>query len=321
MTEYNKSKQLYITSFDYPLNSVKNLFFKRQTFDLLYKKKECNVKMFIGSDWSIIGSGLIFYGPNDLKIVYTISKIEKHDFEYTIKYLVTHINNQKSDKNIELVLSLISNTSNNTTIIEYKFEYRKDTDYDYIKSMLDISLIQKILNQFCFDADHLFKSFNKENLNNKESLILNHSFIIHKNYKEAFNFFYNQENIAKSIKTDNIWEINKEKDPDNDYINFSVKINKNIKINYKVVSITEDKNKILIIYDKTANSFPALNAYIKLEFIYLANDICFFMYETHLPININSSLFNTISNYIYYCNHKSKVFFETHAKNINNKII
>ena len=87
MTSYN-SKQLYITSFDYPLNSVKTLFFKRETFDLLYKKKECSIKMFIGSDWSIVGSGFKFYGPKDLKIVYTISNIEKHDFEYISKLLV-----------------------------------------------------------------------------------------------------------------------------------------------------------------------------------------------------------------------------------------
>ena len=87
-------------------------------------------------------------------------------------------------------------------------------------------------------------------------------------------------------------------------------INKNIKIVYKIVSLKEDKNKIEIIYNKTANSFQALNAYIKMEFINLSKDTCFFLYETHLPININSSLFNTISNYLYYCNKKSIIYFE-----------
>ena len=178
----NNSKQLYITSFDYPLNSVKKLFFKRQTFDLLYKKKECNIKMFIGSDWSIIGSGFQFNGPNDLKVVYTITKIVIGDFEHINKYLVTHVNSQKSDKNIELVLSLISNTSNNSTVIEYRLEYEKESDYDYIMNLVDIKLLQKILSQFCFDAKDLFKTFNLEKLNNSELLILNHSFIIHKNY-------------------------------------------------------------------------------------------------------------------------------------------
>ena len=308
----NISKQLYITNFDYPLNSVKTLFFKRQTFDLLYKKKECNIKMFIGSDWSIIGSGFQFHGPNDLKLVYTVSKIEKHDFEYISKYLVTHINSIKSDKNIKLVLSLISNTSNNTTIIEYRLEYEKESDYDYIMNLVDIKLLKKILNQFCFDAKDLFKTFNLEKQINSELLILNHSFIIHKNYKEAFNFFYNFENIAKSLKTEGAWKIKKEnKENDNEnYLNFSVDINKNIKIHYKEVSISEDKNKIEIIYDKTENSLPSLNEFIKLGFFNISKEICFFLYETHLPININSSLFNTISDYVYYCNKKRKIYFE-----------
>ena len=315
----NNSKQLYITSFDYPLNSVKKLFFKRQTFDLLYKKKECNVKMFIGSDWSIIGSGFQFNGPNDLKVVYTITKIVIGDFEHISKYLVTHVNSQKSDKNIELVLSLISNTSNNSTVIEYRLEYEKESDYDYIIKLIDISLIQKILSKFCFDANDLFKRYNVENINNSEFLKINHSFIIQKNYKEAFNFYYNWENIAKSLQTEDIWKINQVHNENVDNPNhksFSVNINKNIKILYKIVSLKYDKNKIEIIYNKTANSFPALNAYIKMEFINLSKDTCFFLYETHLPININSSLFNTISNYLYYCNKKSKNYFEKLNKNL-----
>ena len=142
---------------------------------------------------------------------------------------------------------------------------------------------------------------------------MNHSFIIQKNYKEAFNFYYNWENIAKSLQTEDIWKINQENnqnDTNSNYKSFSVNINKNIKIVYKIVSLKEDKNKIEIIYNKTANSFQALNAYIKMEFINLSKDTCFFLYETHLPININSSLFNTISNYLYYCNKKSKIYFE-----------
>ena len=317
MTNCN-SKQLYITSFDYPLNSVTTLLFKRQTFDLLYKNKEYTIKMFIGSDWSIIGSGFQFDGLNDLKIVYTISRIVKDDFEHISKFLITHINSQKSDKNIELVLSLISNTYNNSTVIEYRFEYEKESDFDNLLKIIDIQLIQKTLSKFCFDAKDVFKFYNIENLNNSESLKLNHSFIIKKNYKEAFNFFYNWENIAKSLKTEDIWEIKEDnnQDDNSNYKNFSVNINKNIKIHYKVVSINKNKDKIEIIYDKTANSFPALNAYIKIEFINLSEESCFFMYETHLPININSSLFNNISNYLYYCNKKSKNYFEKSSKNL-----
>ena len=309
------SKQLYITSFDYPLNSVKAIFFKNETFDLLYKKKECFVKMFIGSDWSIIGSGFCYFGPNNIKLVYKVSQIEIHDFEYINKYLLTHINDEKNEKYAELVLSLISNTSNNSTVIEYRLEYEKDSDYEYINKTIDISLMKKILSQFCSEVKNLFKNYNKENmnkLNNIESLKVNHSFIIKKNYKEAFNFFYNWENIAKSIKTDSVWIIKRENEQNDNfkYKNFSVIINENIKTHYQISSINEEKDKIEIVYNKTANSFPALNTYIKLEFINLSKDVCYFLYETHLPINITSSVFNTISDYVYYCNKKSKDYFE-----------
>ena len=314
----NNSKQLYITSFDYPLNSITTLFFKRQTFDLLYKKKDYNIKMFIGSDWSIIGSGFQFNGPNNLIMVFTISGIVKDDFEYISKYLVTHINSQKIDKNIELVVSFFSNTYNNTTVIEYRLEYEKESDCDYIFKLINISIIQEILSKFCFEAKALFKAFTNENLNNTESLKINHSFLIQKSYKEAFNFFYNWKNISKSLKTEDIWEIKEDNNPNenSNYKNFSIYINKNINIHYKVVSIKEDKNKIEIIYDKTSNSFPALNAFIKMEFINLSNNSCIFMYETGLPININSSLFNSISSYLYYCNNKSKIYIEKSSKNI-----
>ena len=309
------SKQLYITSFDYPLNSVKALFFKSQTFDLLYKKEECFIKMFIGSDWSIIDSGFCYFGPNNIKLVYKVSKIDIHDFEYINKYLLTHINDEKNEKYIELVLSLICNTSNNSTIIEYRLEYEKESDFEYFNNIIDISLMKKILFQFCSEVKNLFKNYNKENmnkLNNIESLKVNHSFIIKKNYKEAFNFFYNWENIAKSIKTDGVWIIKRENEPNDNsnYKNFSVIINENIKTHYQISSINEEKDKIEIVYNKTANSSPALNTYIKLEFINLSKDVCYFLYETHLPINITSSVFNTISDYVYYCNKKSKDYFE-----------
>ena len=311
------SKQLYITSFNYPLNSVKSLLFKSQTFDLLYKNKEFSIKMFIGSDWSIIGSGFSFLGPNNLKIVFIVSNVEIDDFEYINKYSITHINGKKNEKNAAIVLNLISNTSNNSTVIEYRLEYDKESDFEYITNLLDISLTRKILIHFCNGASGLFKKYDKENPNNKESLKINHSFTIKKNYKDAFNFYYNWENIAKSLKTDKIWIIKREheqKDNPN-YNNFSVIINENIKIHYKVVSIYEDKNKIEIVYKKTCNSFPALNDYIKFSFFNISKDLCFFLYETHLPINTNSYLFNNCANYLFYCNNKSKVYFEKMIKN------
>ena len=311
------SNQLYITTFNYPLNSVKTLLFKSQTFDLLYKNKEFSIKMFIGSDWSIVGSGFSFCGPNNLTIVYTVSEIEIDDFATINKFSMAYINSKKNEKNVAIVLNLISNTSNNSTVIEYRLEYENKSDFEYISNILDISLIKNIIKKFCDGASGIFKKYVKENPNNKESLKINHSFTIHKNYKDAFNFYYNFENIAKSLKTDKIWIIKFENEENDnpEYNNFSVIIKENIKMHYKVVSIYEDKVKIEIIYKKTSNSCPALNEYIKFAFFNISKNLCFFLYETHLPINTNSLVFNTTAKYLYYCNNKSKIYFEKNNKN------
>ena len=65
-----------------------------------------------------------------------------------------------------------------------------------------------------------------------------------------------------------------------------------------------------IVYSKTSNSFPSLNNYIKFSFFNIANDICFFLYETHLPFNIASSIYKTVSYYLFYCNNQSRNYIE-----------
>jgi len=321
-----KSIQLYITSFAYPLDSVKTIFFKNQTLDLLCKSKDFYIKKFIGSDWSIIDSGFIFSGPNNLNVVFTVSKIERNDFNIINKYAITYLNGIKINNNLEIVLSLINNTIDSSTIIEFRLDYEKDSDFQNIKEIVKISLIKKILSQLCFNIYSLFKLYDKTFKNNNDSLIIYHSFIMNKYYKDAFDFFYNWNNIAKSLKTDKVWKIiseNEEGDNKN-YKNFSIIINENIKIHYKVTSLEEKKDeKIEIVYSKTGNSFPALNNYIKISFFNIAKGICYFLYETHLPINTASSIFQTSSNYVYYCNKKSKTYCENlinnKNKNVNNK--
>lgn len=302
----NKLKQLYITSFEYPLDSVYSIIFKKETFNLLCQKKDFNIKKFIGSDWPILGSGFIFSGPKNLNVVFTVSGIEKNDFNIINRYQINFINGIKNDNNLEIVMSLIKNTIDYSTIVEFCLEYQKDSDLLYLNQFIDFPFINEIISKFCNELKSLFKAYN-------DSLVINHSFLITKNYKDTFNFFYNWNNMAKSLKTDKIWKIiseNEEEDNKN-YKNFSIIINENIKIHYRIVSIEEKKDeKIEIVYSKTGNSFPALNEYIKFSFFNIAKDICYFLYETHLPINISASLFQTSSNYVYYCNKKSKNYFE-----------
>jgi hypothetical protein len=301
-------KQLYITSFAYPLDAVKTIFYGQKTLDLLCKSQDFCIKKFLGSDWSIIGSGFMFSLPNNFNAVFTVSNIESNDFNIINKYKITYLNEKKSNNNLEIVVSLINNTIDYSTIIEFSLYFENDSDIEVI----DFSLIKNILSQICYKINSLFKIYDKED-KNKISLVVNHSFIIKKYYKDAFNFYYNWNNMAKSLKTEKVWKIKSEnlKDDDIRFQNFSIIINENIKIHYRVMSIEEEKDKkIEIIYNKTGNSFPALNNYIKFSFFHIAKDICYFLYETHLPINTSSSIFQTSSNYVYYCNKKSKNYFE-----------
>ena len=138
-------------------------------------------------------------------------------------------------------------------------------------------------------------------------IILNQSFIIKKNYKDAFNFFYNWNNIAKALKTDKGWKIVNEENYEKDkqqYKNLYILINNDIRINYRVKSINEVKNeKIEIVYDKSGKNYvPALNNYIKFTFFNINSELTLFLYETHLPFNIASSIYKTVSYYLFYCN-------------------
>jgi hypothetical protein len=307
-----KSKQLYIISFEYPLDSISKFVFNSQINELICKKENFYIKKFIGSDWSIIDSGFIFSGPNNFNITYTLSFIERNDFCAINKFSINHINNIKNNNYIALVFSLISNTMDYSSIMEFRLEFENNVDLKFIEDFIEKSLIKEIISSYSNRLKSLLKSFN--NKDNNESLLINHSFIIRKYYKDAFNFFYNWNNIAKSLKTDKVWKIineNEEKD-DKNFQNFTVIINENTKIHYRIVSIKEEKGeKIEIVYNKTSNSFPALNNYIKLIFFNIDKDVCFFLYETNFPINISSSLLHTASNYLYYCNRKSKIYFET----------
>jgi hypothetical protein len=314
----NQSKQLYIESYAYTLDTLKYIYFDNNTYDSLFKSDDFYIKKFIGSDWLIIGSGFHFSYKNNINFVFIVSDIIKNDFNYIIKYSITHINNIKNNSNINVIFSFIKNTSDSSTIVEFRLEYEKDSDIQYLEKYIAISLIKQMLSQICFRINSLFKLYNTKGIN--KYITIKHSFIIKKYYKDVFNFFYNLNNIAKSLETDKIWKIKNENENDDNinYKNFSIIIKNNIKLHYKVISLNEEKNhKIEIVYKKTGNSFPALNDYIKYSFFNIGKDICFSLYETHLPINISSIIFQICFNYIYYCNKKSKKYFENLDKNKN----
>lgn len=308
--EKKKTKQIYIYQFDHPFEALLGIFSKYETMELICKDEDFKIKKFIGSDWSIKDSGFIYYDTNNQNIAFALKNIEKNDFNRKNIFQISHINGKQFRNEIYFIGSLIRNTSNNSTIMEFRLEYNYDSELDELEKYVKISEVKKIIMKIYSKIDVIIQDpFYK---NSNTIIIINHSFIIKKNYKDAFNFFYNWNNLAKSIKTDKSWKIfNENNNEKKKYKDFSILINENIKINYQVINIEEVKNKkIEISYRKTSNSSPALNDYIKFSFFYLAKDICFFLYETHLPINISSSIYQTTSSYVYYCNKKSKNYIE-----------
>ena len=305
----NKTKQIKIVKFDHPFESILQILYKDETsfFDDICLNNSFKIKKFLGSDWSIKDSGFIFYGPNNLDVVFSLINIEKTDFNRINKYLITHINGIKYNKLLNVLFSIIKNTTDNTTIIEFRIDYDTDDALDDLLEYIKIPFIQNIMTQIISKMNIIFN----DKYNDK--LIISHSFIIKKNYKDSFNFFYNWNNMAKSLKTDKVWKIITEDNEKNNqkYKDFYIIINEKIKINYHVISIEEIKDKkIEIVYNKITNSTPSLNNYIKFSFFKIENDVCFFLYETHLPINISSSIYDTVTYYVYYCNKKSKNYIE-----------
>lgn len=302
-----KTKQIHIEKLDYPFVSANQLFLNGIRFENICNNEEFSIKKFIGSDWSIKDSGFIFYCSDNLSFAFTFTNLEQSDFCTVNKFKITHINGKECKYEIYYLFSLINNTTDNTTIAEGRIEYEPRLDSEEFEKYINWPSAQKIIKKIFLKYNSIFNEIlNKSN----DFIIINHSFIIKKNYKDAFDFFYNWNNMAKSIKADKSWKIISEEN-DKKYKDFYIIINENIKIHYHVISIDEaNDEKIEIVYSKSSNSFPSLNNYIKFSFFNIDKNVCFFLYETHLPTNISASIYQTVSYYVYYCNKKSKLYIE-----------
>jgi hypothetical protein len=308
-----KTKQLFILNLKYPFESVHTLLFNSDYIKKIFDISEYQIKFFIGSDWSIKNSGFSFYGPNGYNSVFELLSIIENDFIRESNFSTIQINGERLNIDLITQFSLINNTCDNTSIIEIRFNYQFDEDLIILEKYIKISHLKEILKKIMTRIEILFsQSSGKEKI---PKIILNQSFIIKKNYKDAFNFFYNWNNIAKALKTDKGWKIVNEENYEKDkqqYKNFYILINNDIRINYRVKSINEVKNeKIEIVYDKSGKNYvPALNNYIKFTFFNINSELTLFLYETHLPFNIASSIYKTVSYYLFYCNNQSRNYIE-----------
>ena len=308
-----KTKQVFIRNLSYPFESVNVLFFGSELIKKIFENSEYKIKLFIGSDWSIKNSGFSFFGPNDFNSVFELKNIIKNDFIRQNFYKITQINGDQLNIELDFEFSIINNTYDNTCVIDFRINYKSEEDINILEKYIKISYLKEILKKIFSKIETLFTAASKEEKIPKT--IINHSFIIKKNYKDAFNFFYNWNNLAKTLKTEKIWKIINEESVIKDkqeFKNFSILINEDIKIYYRIVSIKEIKDeKIEIVYDKSGKNYtPALNNYIKFTFYKIDKDLSLYLYETHLPFNIISSIYQTVSYYLFYCNYQSRKYIE-----------
>ena len=70
--------------------------------------------------------------------------------------------------------------------------------------------------------------------------------------------------------------------------------------------VNKDGSKTLFIH-----KYPSLNEWIKIEFFRISENSCILVHETKVPMKINSSLYNLISEYNLYILKKLKLLIET----------
>ena len=308
-----KTKQIFLLNLFYPFESIHTLLFDSELIKTLFVNSEFKIKYFIGSDWSIKNSGFSFYGPKGLNSVFVLKNIIKNDFMRENTYYVSQINEDQINIELDAQFSLIKNTCDNSCIVELRINHETENDLNVFEKYIKISYLKKIVNKIFAKIKILFTQNNENEKIPK--IILNQSFFFKKNYKDAFKFFYNWNNMAKTLKTDKVWKIINEesyKKDNQEYKNFSIIIKDNIKIYYRIISIDETKDeKIEIVYDKSGKNYvPALNNYIKFTFFNIDKNLTLFLYETHLPFNIASSIYQTVSYYLFYCNYQSRKYIE-----------
>ena len=130
--------------------------------------------------------------------------------------------------------------------------------------------------------------------------------------ENVYQIFRDYNNTAKALGTDKIWEIKK-----NNSI-YSVNIGNGTTVYYDIYKETEnnDKSKTLFIHKYKEDS-PALNEWIKVDFLGIDDKSCLIIAEVTLPKNISSNLYNTLSNFMLYNLKKLKYLIESSHKESN----
>lgn len=309
MQEY-KSKQIYIKKYDYPFDTVKEIINNEEIINQILNNDDVRIKKFLGSDYLIKDSGFILYYSNILNYSFLIIDIKKKDFIYSIRFKISHLNGNELKNEFYYIITTTRNTIENMPIVEYAIEYVSELALEEFEKYIKLSLMTKLIKKICSKFNSIIKD-KKNNINSLKNLIINHSLTIKKNYKDVFNFFYDFNNIVKCLKADKLWKVITKENNNKYKDSYIIIINKDYKVHYHVTSIKEiNGEKIEIVFNKTNNCFRLLNNIIKFTFFQIDKNLCLFVYETYLPINISASNYEDISHYTHYCMKMAKKYIE-----------
>jgi hypothetical protein len=301
--------QISFNNLDYPFGLIESIFADTNVINKICDNPIGKIKAFIGSDININGSGFLFQGKNNHFFSFECYSKNIPNFMKSYSSKILYINNSYIEENILLELNIYKNTDNNSTVIEFCLIQSKNNDKN--KCLIEELLNFGLKKHFLFSLNNIKKHI--DDSSKTEYMKLYHSMIFKSDLEYAYKLFRDFNNTAKVLGTDKIWDIKKK----NSF--YSVNIGNGIIINYHRYKETEnfDKSKS-IFYHKFKGDSPALNEWTKIDFFKIDDKNCLIIHETKIPKNINSNLYNTLSNFTIYVLKKLKYFIESSYKDSKN---
>jgi hypothetical protein len=298
------SFQIYSNNFDFPFGLIESLSSNSKAISF-FDNPIGKIKMFIGSDININGSGFLFQGKNNDSFSFECNAKCIPNFMKSYCLKILYINNSLIIENVSLDINIYKNTVNNNTFFELCLIQSKNNEKS--KCLKEKLLSFDIKNHFRLSLNNIKKYINDSS--KIEYMKSYHSMIIEADIENAYQIFRDYNNTAKVLGTDKIWDIKK-----NNSI-YHVNIGSGIIINYHIYKELEniDKSKS-IIYHKYKDDTPALNEWTKCDFFIIDDKKCLIITETKLPKNINSNLYNTFSDFISYILKKLKYLIEANCQ-------
>lgn len=300
------NKQIYANSLNYPLESVQVIFSKSIFLNILEYDLGLKIKKFLGSSIFINGSGFIWNITNDFSIVLISNFLEDLDFSKSYQFKITHINGESINENYSININLMRNTLGNSTILQFLISY---------SSNFQIQKIWEVMEQISFKkiTEKIFEKIQEYlQMANEEKMSITHSILINSNFIEAFKFFRNMENFVKAMDNESLWKINYDGSSSQCSKYYKVETNTHMTIVYKIIEESGKKDEYMkIIIHKSNGESPAINEILILTFYNIDNNKTLLVHESKIPININSNLHNTVSNFTFYIIQKVKSYFES----------